>query len=110
MFTIQEAVLRTKKEGFEPLRKELEARVQAVDAKVGAYLNTQSLTSTPEPLRSAPFYGLPVSLKDNICVKDWETTCSSEMLLGHIPPYDATVVEKLKKNGAYIFQIGRAHV
>ncbi len=104
MFTIEEALQRTKKEGWASLRKELETRVQAIDAKVGAYLNTQPLTPTPEPLKSAPFYGLPVSLKDNICVKDWETTCSSEMLLGHIPPYDATVVEKLKKKGAYIFR------
>jgi len=104
MWTIEEAVLRAKKEGSSALRAELETRVQALDPKVGAYLNTDPLVPSPEPLRSAPFYGLPISLKDNICVKDWETTCSSEILLGHIPPYDATVVEKLKKNGAYIFR------
>ncbi len=43
--------------------------------------------------------GMPFSVKDNICVKDVESTASSQMLSGYIPPFNATVVEKLDKNG-----------
>jgi aspartyl-tRNA(Asn)/glutamyl-tRNA(Gln) amidotransferase subunit A len=101
---IDEAVALSKKEGYESLRELLQARVDAVDPKVGAYINTAPLTPTPEPDKALPLSGLPVSLKDNMCVHDWETTCSSEILLGFIPPYSATVVEKLKAKGAVIFK------
>jgi aspartyl-tRNA(Asn)/glutamyl-tRNA(Gln) amidotransferase subunit A len=45
-------------------------------------------------------YGLPVAIKDNICLKDKETTCSSKILQGFKAPYDATVVVRLKEAGA----------
>ncbi|MDP8233207.1 MAG: Asp-tRNA(Asn)/Glu-tRNA(Gln) amidotransferase subunit GatA [Candidatus Saelkia tenebricola] len=46
--------------------------------------------------------GLPIAIKDNICVKDEPTTCSSNILSGFKPPYDATVIELLEKNGAIL--------
>ena len=46
--------------------------------------------------------GIPFQLKDNICTRDILTTCSSNMLSEFIPPYDATVVEKLKKAGGIL--------
>ena len=46
--------------------------------------------------------GLPVVLKDNICTKGWETTCASKILRGFVPPYDATVVEKLRAADAIL--------
>ncbi|MEP0767481.1 MAG: Asp-tRNA(Asn)/Glu-tRNA(Gln) amidotransferase subunit GatA [Fimbriimonadia bacterium] len=47
--------------------------------------------------------GVPVAIKDNICVKDEPTTCASRILSGYRPPYDATVVEKLRAAGAVLF-------
>src|SRR5690606_10811198 len=47
--------------------------------------------------------GLPIAIKDNICIRGRETTCASKILAGHVPPYDATVIEKLKQAGAAIF-------
>ncbi|GAB4355460.1 MAG: Asp-tRNA(Asn)/Glu-tRNA(Gln) amidotransferase subunit GatA [Candidatus Abyssubacteria bacterium] len=49
-----------------------------------------------------PLAGIPVALKDVLCMKDTETTCSSRILKGFIAPYDATVVERLKAVGAVI--------
>ena len=44
--------------------------------------------------------GVPVALKDNLCTKGVETTCSSRILEGWKPPYDATVVQRLAAAGA----------
>ncbi|OYP30346.1 Asp-tRNA(Asn)/Glu-tRNA(Gln) amidotransferase subunit GatA [Rhodopirellula sp. MGV] len=46
--------------------------------------------------------GVPVAVKDVLCTADMPTTCSSEMLRGFRPPYDATVVEKLRAADAVI--------
>ncbi len=46
--------------------------------------------------------GLPVVVKDNLCVTGMPTTCGSRILAGWIPPYDATVVSRLKEAGAII--------
>ncbi len=45
-------------------------------------------------------WGVPVFIKDNICVKDELTTCSSKILKGFRPPYNASVIEKLLDSGA----------
>ena len=47
-----------------------------------------------------PLAGVPVALKDNMCTRGIETTCSSKILEGWKPPYDATVVTRLKQAGA----------
>jgi aspartyl-tRNA(Asn)/glutamyl-tRNA(Gln) amidotransferase subunit A len=55
-----------------------------------------------------PLTGIPVVIKDNMCTKGVRTTCSSRMLANFVPPYEATVVEKLNGCGAVI--IGKANM
>jgi aspartyl-tRNA(Asn)/glutamyl-tRNA(Gln) amidotransferase subunit A len=47
-----------------------------------------------------PLAGVPVALKDNLCTRGIDTTCSSKILEGWRPPYDATVVTRLRDAGA----------
>lgn len=52
--------------------------------------------------------GIPVVLKDNICTQGQATTCASKMLKNFVPPYDATVTQKLKQAGMLI--LGKANL
>jgi len=48
----------------------------------------------------SPLTGIPLALKDNISIVNTPTTCGSRILKNYIPPYDATVIEILRKEGA----------
>ena len=72
------------------LRDEALAAAAEIDAAVAAGVD-------PGPLA-----GVPVALKDNMCTEGIATTCSSRILDGWKPPYDATVVTRLRAAGAVI--------
>lgn len=87
------------------LTKDILARTESVEKKVQGYI---TLTAE-DALKSAAIVdskraagenlgalaGIPVAIKDNICTKGTLTTCASKMLFNFIPPYHATVIEKL---------------
>lgn len=85
------------------------ARIDAVEDKVGAFLaltREEAMAQAKEiDSRRArgdklhPLAGVPIAIKDNICTKDVATTCASRMLENFVPPYNATVVEKLGAAG-----------
>ncbi|MCL2842275.1 MAG: amidase family protein [Oscillospiraceae bacterium] len=60
-------------------------------AEIQEQINRGELTS--------PLAGVPIGIKDNICTTGVATTCASQAMAGFVPPYDATVAERLKKAG-----------
>ncbi len=85
---------------------DLTNRIQAVNPKINAFIRLFDEKTMPEARGETGqtfFSGVPVAVKDNICIEGRETTCASKILKGHIPPYDATVIKKLKERGALVF-------
>ena len=89
------------------------ARIEAVDRTIRAYV-----TVTPDQARAQaqaadarfaregasapPLLGIPAAIKDVVSTKGVRTTCSSRMLRNYVPPYDATVMEKLNAQGSVL--------
>src|SRR5439155_4809551 len=71
--------------------------VLAADARAAAAVIDARVAGGDDP---GPLAGVPVALKDNLCTRGIPTTCSSKILEGWRPPYDATVVERLRAAGA----------
>ncbi len=67
------------------------------------FLNfSEDIEKQAKSARKGRLYGLPVSVKDCICVKDLESRAGSKILENYHPVFDATVIEKIRKEGALI--------
>jgi aspartyl-tRNA(Asn)/glutamyl-tRNA(Gln) amidotransferase subunit A len=87
-------------------------RIAAHDRELHAYLHVdregalQSAASVDTARargeQLGPLAGVPIALKDNLCVRGMPTTCASRILEGYVPPYEAHVVERLRAAGAVL--------
>jgi len=84
-------------------------RIEAVDDKVGAYVTVAAERSLEQAAAAdraiaagdiATLTGIPMGIKDLMCTRGMPTTCASRILENFLPPYNATVVEKLNDAGA----------
>ena len=105
---IRAAVAARQVSAVEVCRRALD-RIAASDEALHAFLHVDEkralaraacLDANPPP--HAPLLGVPVALKDNICTAGVRTTAGSRVLEHYVPPYSATVVERLLDAGAIV--------
>ncbi|MCC5813699.1 MAG: Asp-tRNA(Asn)/Glu-tRNA(Gln) amidotransferase subunit GatA [Leptospira sp.] len=100
---------------FDPLdlAKSYLDRIEKLDPKIRAFLSLEKefiLKQAEESSKRrksgnplSEFDGIPIGIKDNICIKGIKTTCASKILENFVSPYDATAIEKLKEKGFVLF-------
>ncbi|MBI2836211.1 MAG: Asp-tRNA(Asn)/Glu-tRNA(Gln) amidotransferase subunit GatA [Chloroflexi bacterium] len=117
--TIHEAheLLRTKQLSSVELTNAYLERIGQIDSRVRAFVTvTADLALEQAKIadkliakgEDGPLTGVPGLIKDNICTRGVRTTCSSKMLQNFVPPYDATVVERLKASG--MVMVGKSNM
>jgi aspartyl-tRNA(Asn)/glutamyl-tRNA(Gln) amidotransferase subunit A len=94
------------------------ARIDALDGRVGAFLavtadealaQADAADARRRAGETGPLLGVPLAIKDNMCMRSAApTTCGSRMLANFHPPYDATVVARLRRAGAVF--LGKANM
>ena len=99
------------------LTREALERISKVEGKLHAFVTlTEELAleqakEADERIQrgeASPLTGIPALIKDIVCTRGVRTTCSSKMLENFIPPYDATVIERLKNHG--LVMVGKGNL
>jgi aspartyl-tRNA(Asn)/glutamyl-tRNA(Gln) amidotransferase subunit A len=101
------AAYRSRKTSPREVCQALIRRIEQHDSRIGAFLRIdrdgiETAAAEAEKHPDRPLAGVPLAIKDNMSTKGVETTCSSKILQGYVPPYDATVIGRLKEAGAII--------
>ena len=103
---IYEAITLLEKGEISPLEiaEEVIGAIKTRECDIKAYITLcdDIREQSQNAVRGGRMWGIPIAVKDNICTKGLRTTAGSRMLGGFVPPYDATVVKRLKENGAVI--------
>ncbi len=118
-YTIHEAyhLLKTKQISSLELTKIYLERTQQIEPEVRSLVTITADNALKQAEKAdrmiasgqmTPLTGVPAIIKDNMCTRGIKTTCSSKMLENFIPPYDATVIEKLNRAG--MVMIGKANM
>ena len=106
-YTVHELIEKLEKgeTSSEEITKDYFKRIKEIDPKVKAYISTleesalEKARKIDEKRKSgetlSKFAGIPIGIKDNMCIEGTKTTCSSKMLENFVAPYNATVIEKL---------------
>ncbi len=101
--------LKAKEVSCEDVTKAYLEQIERIDPLVKSYLTVTKDIAIKQAKKAQekidsnnwqPFTGVPLGIKDVLCTKGVRTTCASKMLENFVPPYDATVIEKLKEQGA----------
>ena len=111
--TIQQAheLLKKREISSQDLTRAILDRIDSVEESVAAYITVAREMALSQADRAdteisqgrlSPLTGIPIAIKDLICTQGLRTTCGSKILENFIPPYDATVISKLKQMGAVI--------
>jgi len=92
--------------------QELYEHIKNVEKKVYSFITLRDLNVLLEEAKAAEYRiregkaraleGLPIAIKDNISTRGVRTTCASKILENYTPPYDATVVKRIKEEGGLV--------
>ncbi|MCK4649263.1 Asp-tRNA(Asn)/Glu-tRNA(Gln) amidotransferase subunit GatA [bacterium] len=101
-------LIKKRKVSSEEATKSVFERIEKVDEKINSFVTLtkeealRKARSVDEKIKKkekiSPLAGVPIAIKDNICINGVLTTCSSKMLENFKSPYDATVIKRLKAN------------
>ncbi len=117
--TIHEAheLLKNKKVSSVELTRSVLERIRKVEPEVRALVSVTEETALEQARKAdsliasgeaTPLTGIPCVIKDNMCTRGIKTTCSSRMLENFVPPYNATVIEKLNQAG--MVMVGKSNM